>query len=203
MLIVNSRIFVLWGIFFNLVTAFTCTSPTRTIRSNGLLVGLRNSNQNEDSNIRDFMATSSTPTDRRTFGSAVLGGFVAATAAVGSSSPAFADDGRSAEEGFESIAARASKLAGEVGEKTVTRSTNMRGDTRTAFDFTLPMEGELKSMKDIVHQETNEDGFAKVKAILYVNLKQDDPIARKDIPEFISLASKYVHLPTEFKITLR
>lgn len=144
--------------------------------------------------MRDFMTSSSARTDRRTFGSAVLGGFVAATAAA-SSAPAFADDGGSSEEGFESIAARATKLAGEVGEKTVTRSTNMRGDTRTAFDFSLPMEGELKSMTDIVHQETNEEGYAKVKAILYVNLKQDDPIARKDIPEFISLASKYVQRP--------
>ena len=33
---------------------------------------------------------------------------------------------------------------------------------------------------------------AKVKAILVVNMKQDDPIARKNIPELISLASKYV-----------
>ena len=31
---------------------------------------------------------------------------------------------------------------------------------------------------------------AKVKAILVVNMKQDDPIARKNIPELISLASK-------------
>jgi hypothetical protein len=33
---------------------------------------------------------------------------------------------------------------------------------------------------------------AKVKAILVVNMKQDDPMARKNIPELISLASKYV-----------
>uniref|UniRef100_A0A7S3QIX7 Glutathione peroxidase n=1 Tax=Chaetoceros debilis TaxID=122233 RepID=A0A7S3QIX7_9STRA len=32
---------------------------------------------------------------------------------------------------------------------------------------------------------------AKVKAILVVNMKQDDPIARKNIPELISLASKF------------
>ena len=106
------------------------------------------------------------------------------------STPAALADDEVAEEGFESIAARASKLAGEVGERTVTRSTNMRGDTRTAFDFSMPMEGESVSMKDVVHQEYNEEGIAKVKAILVVNMKQDDPIARKDIPEFISLAAK-------------
>lgn len=96
------------------------------------------------------------------------------------------------EESFASIAARASKLSYEVGERTSVISAN-DGDTRTAYDFELPIAGEPMSFGDIVQQPANEEGGerSKVKVILMVNMKEDDPVARKDIPEFISLASKY------------
>jgi hypothetical protein len=54
-------------------------------------------------------------------------------------------------------------------------------------DFTVPVAGEIVSFGDLVKQN---EAKTKVKAILVVNIKQDDPIARKNIPEFISLASK-------------
>ena len=41
-------------------------------------------------------------------------------------------------------------------------------------------------------EKGKEKGVAMVKAILVVNMKQDDLIARKNIPELISLAAKYV-----------
>jgi glutathione peroxidase-family protein len=94
------------------------------------------------------------------------------------------------EESFASIAARASKLSTEVGEKTSVISAN-DGDTRTAYDFDLPVAGESVPFKDIIRQSYDEGGRSNVKAILVVNMKEDDPVARKDIPEFISLASKY------------
>ena len=92
------------------------------------------------------------------------------------------------EDGFAAIAARASKLSGEVGE--ATRLIEKSDDGRTVFDFSLPISGDNRSFKDIVRQSYGDDGTAKVKAILVVNMKEDDPIARKDIPEFISLAAK-------------
>lgn len=93
------------------------------------------------------------------------------------------------EESFASIAARAAQLSSEVGEKT-TQVVQKSDDPRTAYDFDLPVGGETLKFGDIVHQEYDAQGRARVKAILVVNMKEDDPIARKDIPEFMSLASK-------------
>jgi hypothetical protein len=56
-------------------------------------------------------------------------------------------------------------------------------DTRTIYDFSLPIAGDSFDIKNLVQKDT-------VKAILVVNIKQDDPIARKNIPELIALASK-------------
>lgn len=95
------------------------------------------------------------------------------------------------DESFASIAARASKISQDMvnaeEEKTPSTSSSS-GDGRTAYDFTLPMAGVQTPIREIVRNQDN-----KVKAILFVNIKQDDPVARKDIPEFISLAAKYVH----------
>jgi glutathione peroxidase-family protein len=125
--------------------------------------------------------------NRRSFlissNAAVIGLYASATR----STPAFAQD---EEESFASIAERASKMSVEEGEKTYVLSAN-DGDTRTAFDFDLPMSGEPVPFKEIVRQSYDEAGRSNVKAILVVNMKEDDPVARKDIPEFISLASKY------------
>lgn len=96
------------------------------------------------------------------------------------------------EESFASIAARASKLSSDAGDRAaVAAITNGSGDTRTAYDFELPVEGRSVPFKEFIRQEYDEEGRAKCKVILVSNMKEDDPIARKDIPEFISLAAKY------------
>jgi len=121
--------------------------------------------------------------ERRSFLSTICAG-----GCLLSSVPAFADDGD--EESFASIAARASKLSGEVAERTPTFITKT-GDNRTAYDFSMPLKGEDVAFKDVIRQEYDGEGIAKVKAVLVVNMKEDDPIARKDIPELIALAAKY------------
>jgi hypothetical protein len=92
---------------------------------------------------------------------------------------------------FSAISSRASKISQEIEEaeeeKSSSSSPKVILDGRTAYDFSVPVAGELKSFGELVKQN---DDKSKVKAILVVNMKQDDPIARKDIPEFISLASK-------------
>lgn len=112
------------------------------------------------------------------------------------------------EDGFESIAARAAKIskivdAQEEEEKSSTTTRPQVIDTRTVYDFSIPVAGDDIPFKDLVRQEfttveipgENEGEVikqteTKVKAILVVNIKQDDPIARQNIPELISLASK-------------
>jgi hypothetical protein len=123
--------------------------------------------------------------DRRSF----LSSLIASGAVVISASSAVADDSDE-EESFSSIAARASKLSGAVGENAALTVIPKSDDPRTAYDFELPVEGTPIAFKDLVHQEYSEEGIAKVKALLVINMKEDDPIARKDIPEFISLATK-------------
>ena len=118
-------------------------------------------------------------------------GFLFSVAAAGSlllADSASADDG---EESFASIAARASQLSTTQSDKapaTVSKTL----DDRTAYDFELPIKGESVPFKELIQQEFDADGRAKVKAILVVNMKEDDPISRTNIPEFISLAAKYV-----------
>jgi hypothetical protein len=112
------------------------------------------------------------------FGGALLvSGFPAVSAA--------AED----DESFAAIQERAKRLSSDVGERTP-QAVAKSDDPRTAYDFSLPVAGNTLPFQDIVHQEYNSDGRAKLKVVLVVNMKEDDPIARKDIPEFISLASK-------------
>ncbi|CAB9501490.1 Glutathione peroxidase 1 [Seminavis robusta] len=93
-------------------------------------------------------------------------------------------------ESFAEIAARANKISKELD--TAPSISEVRKTDKTMYDFTLPIEGADKSLADIVRQQFDESGNnAKVKAILVVNIKQDDPVARKDIPELISLVTKY------------
>eukprot|EP00591_Stephanopyxis_turris_P013347 CAMPEP_0195520884 /NCGR_PEP_ID=MMETSP0794_2-20130614/17597_1 /TAXON_ID=515487 /ORGANISM="Stephanopyxis turris, Strain CCMP 815" /LENGTH=292 /DNA_ID=CAMNT_0040650319 /DNA_START=275 /DNA_END=1153 /DNA_ORIENTATION=- len=98
----------------------------------------------------------------------------------------------------ESIIARAARLSRAVEEKEATQvvvsSSPSSKSTQTAYDFEIPVDGKLVSFGDLVRQEdiTVDDKVKKkVKAILVVNIKQDDPIARKNIPELISLAARY------------
>lgn len=115
------------------------------------------------------------------------------------------------EEGFESIAARAASMAQKAEKEEAIKEEQFKkaaADPRSAYDFSLPIKGEDVPFDKLIGQEFTETSVvvkasvegeedttvvkkdAKVKAILVVNIKQDDPIARKNIPELISLASK-------------
>jgi len=159
---------------FSLANGFAPTSTARNLdRSATSLSGAKDPENSEP-----------TPC-RRSFLSSMFGGTL-----LVAGFPAISVAAEDEEESFASIAARAAKLSSDVGERTP-QAVTKSDDPRTAFDFTLPVAGDVRSFKDIVHQEYDSEGRAKVKAILVVNMKEDDPIARKDIPEFISLASKY------------
>jgi glutathione peroxidase-family protein len=175
-------------------TAFLTNSISNLEDSRKTIAALSSAKENNESpmcpkhghndNRRDFLK-SACETATNTVAWTWLGSQL-----IGSAGPAMA--AQEEEESFASIAARASKLSYEVGERTSVISAN-DGDTRTAYDFELPIAGEPMSFGDIVQQPANEEGGerSKVKVILMVNMKEDDPVARKDIPEFISLASKY------------
>lgn len=95
-----------------------------------------------------------------------------------------------AEDDFESIAALASKLSREQDNKMV--KSIIQATDKSAYDFSLPVRQKDVPFKDLIRQEYDSEGIPnKIKAILVVNIKQDDPTARKDIPEMIYLASKY------------
>ena len=111
----------------------------------------------------------------------LVGGPATATAAR-------ADEGET--ESFAAIAARANQIKKELDKENAQAAANVRKSEKTAYDFELPVEGSPVKFSDIIKQEFYDDGV-KVKAILVVNIKQDDPIARKTIPELISLATKY------------
>lgn len=121
------------------------------------------------------------PARRSLIGTALIGGL-----GLPWTKPASADDD---DESFAAIAARASKLSTAIGESApaVTRPS---GDDRTIYDFELPVQGVDVPIKDIIRQTYDEEGRPKVKALLVVNMKEDDPVARKDIPGFIALAAK-------------
>lgn len=184
----NSR-FLLLSSVAAIGAAFTVV-PHQHV-NNGRLFAIKDVDEENEciSNRRDVLAMG------------VLGGLSAI-----SGLPAFADD-----EIVESIAAKAARMAKEVEDaekSTAPKSLNVSKtsqDTKTIYDFTVPVEDKPVPFGDFINQEyattsesTGEDGTitvdkkrARVKAILLVNIKQDDPIARKNIPEFISLASKF------------
>jgi glutathione peroxidase len=95
-----------------------------------------------------------------------------------------------ADDDFASIAARASKIQTDLSKDTSGIENKSRSD-KTAYDFTLPIEGNSVPFKDVIKQQISEEYGASVKAIVVVNIKQDDPVARKTIPELIALAAKY------------
>mmetsp|Transcript_5816 Transcript_5816/g.16585 ORF Transcript_5816/g.16585 Transcript_5816/m.16585 type:complete len:336 (+) Transcript_5816:119-1126(+) len=142
--------------------------------------------------VTDDELSNGTNSDRRSFLSKSTIGFACAAATTSSffSGRAFAAEEE--EESFASIAARAQKLSAEAGDRVAaTAINNGGGDTRTAYDFELPVAGKSIPFRELIRQEVDEEGRAKCKVILVTNMKEDDPIARKDIPEFISLAAKY------------
>lgn len=58
----------------------------------------------------------------------------------------------------------------------------------SAYDYELPVAGKSIKFEELIGQNPEHD---KIKAVLVVGIKQDDPIARRNIPELISLAAKY------------
>lgn len=91
----------------------------------------------------------------------------------------------------ESITERAARLSREATPRTLAKASTST-DIRTAYDFSLPVAGEEFNVATLIGQEFLDEGAdAKVKAILVVNIKQDDPIARKNIPELIALTQRY------------
>lgn len=89
---------------------------------------------------------------------------------------------------FSSIAARAGKISKEIqGANPESPSPVVFPPTQTTgkslYDFSVPLKGVSVPIRDIVSEG--------VRAVLVVNIKQDDPVARKAIPELISLAAKY------------
>lgn len=135
----------------------------------------------------------------------------ASSVVISGSLPSFADEDESSAPSvsFQDIAARAARVSQEVDEAEKVQKAKeeedeerrrelaqkLKDDKRTIYDFTLPVGGVQKKVADLVGQtfESTIDGGevgSKVKAILVVNIKQDDPIARKNIPELIALATK-------------
>ena len=135
----------------------------------------------------------------------------------------------SSSDAFESIAARAARVSQEVTESEVAQQIadeeasqrrqelvqKLKDDTRTIYDFTLPVNGKAREISELLGQTfsggDSGDGWTdggegesstpgrmngggvvgtRVKAILVVNMKQDDPIARKNIPELIELVTR-------------
>eukprot|EP00593_Proboscia_inermis_P003818 CAMPEP_0171322410 /NCGR_PEP_ID=MMETSP0816-20121228/114939_1 /TAXON_ID=420281 /ORGANISM="Proboscia inermis, Strain CCAP1064/1" /LENGTH=273 /DNA_ID=CAMNT_0011820873 /DNA_START=108 /DNA_END=929 /DNA_ORIENTATION=- len=111
-----------------------------------------------------------------------------------------------ADDSFSTIAERAAQLtrAADDSEQATSNQIQMKqeqnekalaaSDGKTAYDFSVPVQGSPVSFGDLINQSTvikDEESEQKVKVILVVNMKQDDPIARKNIPELITLASKY------------
>ena len=125
---------------------------------------------------------------------------------------ALADDD-STDSTSESIASRAARLSKVVVDEqtqaleeaeiasptTVPSSSSAEGgggapaDSRSMYDFALPMQGFDTPMTDLLGRSDKGDDGAKKqpKVVLFVNIKQDDVVARKNIPELIALASKF------------
>jgi len=140
--------------------------------------------------------TTTTTTLSATTRRSILSSTITATAGL-SSSLLRIDQAKAAEggedESFASIAARAAKMSKVIESEEERKNEEAKKKIQekpkqTAYDFKLPVAGEMVPFGDLVKQNEN---FDKVKAVLVVNMKQDDPIARKDIPEFIALAAKY------------
>ena len=127
---------------------------------------------------------------RSVLNSALVGGLVGTANAQGANAADDDDTGIAEEEDFTSIAERAAKLSKTVAQEEDSNAAPAPKpifDGRSAYDFSLPVAGETVKFQDMILQNQER---SKVKAILVVNIKQDDPVARKNIPEFIALASK-------------
>jgi glutathione peroxidase-family protein len=184
-LVALSSAFVLPGgtIFSTTVKSLSDASSSRFLSSP--------SENNNDAPVRasrrSFVASLVIPTV-----GGFLGGVIGTTA---SPSRANAEDDNG-NESFASIAERTNKMSKNVGSASAPPPSRRTSD-KTAYDFSFPVAGSTVPFADLIQQQqqTSDDAASssskKVKAILVVNIKQDDPVARKTIPELISLATKY------------
>lgn len=122
-------------------------------------------------------------------------GFTTAALATVLGGPGRAQAESPSTDDFASIAARASQIQADLSQEATASASKNRSD-KTAYDFDLPLQGRVTPLADIIQQqfpsdEENTTKGPKVKAIVVVNIKQDDPMARRTIPELISLAAKY------------
>lgn len=124
-------------------------------------------------------------------------GILSTTHVLAADNAAIDDDDAS----FAAIAARATEITKVLDKEAAATAANIRKSEKTAYDFELPIVQENVKFQDVIHQEFYKDGV-KVKAILVVNIKQDDPIARKCIPELISIATKYGRNPADSAIAI-
>jgi len=151
--------------------------------------------------------------DRRSFLSRSGAAAWIAGAGIASVPGAALADDDSTDSTSESIASRAARLSKVVADEqtqaleeaeiasptTVPSSSSAEGgggapaDTRSMYDFALPMQGFDTPMTDLLgRSDKGGDGAKKQPTVvLFVNIKQDDVVARKNIPELIALASKF------------
>mmetsp|Transcript_5147 Transcript_5147/g.6650 ORF Transcript_5147/g.6650 Transcript_5147/m.6650 type:complete len:362 (+) Transcript_5147:69-1154(+) len=199
------------GTLFSLILSVSAFSSSRLtsgrntnnlIQRGSLSSEVSSSNDSLSENKHIFHVTSSMSSTRKAFLASII-----ASSAVASGFPvnvANADD-----ESFESIASKAANIAKLVDDQEAAKTLDEEkqsqiSDFRSAYDFSLPIAGDDVPFKELINQkfttveipgknegETISKTETKVKAILVVNMKQDDPIARKDIPELISLAAKF------------
>jgi len=185
------KLLLLCGIFspyLSSVSAFSNHGQLTSMYTAQKTVPLRasQSNDNTEPELLDGLYEKA-QSSRRHVISASLGMAAATAGTFLTPWPAQAEGEES--ESFASIAARANKISKEI-DSTPSASTVRKTD-KTMYDFDFPMEGTATPIKELIRQQFDASGNnAKVKAILVVNIKQDDPVARKDIPELISLSTK-------------
>eukprot|EP00814_Leptocylindrus_danicus_P020350 CAMPEP_0116005502 /NCGR_PEP_ID=MMETSP0321-20121206/1202_1 /TAXON_ID=163516 /ORGANISM="Leptocylindrus danicus var. danicus, Strain B650" /LENGTH=325 /DNA_ID=CAMNT_0003473939 /DNA_START=161 /DNA_END=1139 /DNA_ORIENTATION=+ len=106
------------------------------------------------------------------------------------------------EEAFESIAAKAARMAKDVETEEAASiakreseksSIQTSADSRTIYDFSVPVANKDIPFAEFIDQKfpEGEDLSERARVKANRNIKQDDPLARKNIPEMITLAAKY------------
>eukprot|EP01082_Thalassiosira_pseudonana_P003999 g3490.t1 g3490 contig12:2175084-2176281(+) len=182
-------------------STFAFTTPLQRVSNTKVSSLSAHNNLNNEANSSNI---DNAATNRRAFLSTTAATATASSLLLLTNAPPPAN---ADEDSFESIAARAARVSQEVSEAEKSAAIaqeaaderrkelakQIKDDPRTIYDFKLPIGGVEKSVGELVGQEfESENGLGeKVKAILVVNIKQDDPIARKNIPELIALASKF------------
>jgi len=89
---------------------------------------------------------------------------------------------------FASLAEKAAMLSSQV-ENAEKEEIKQQDPTKTIYDFTLPIAGKQVPLEELVSRGSG--GTHRPKAVLVVNIKQDDPIARRNIPELIALGAQF------------